>query len=238
MSIKMIDTAICEHVMSQLVPGEHAVFLTGPEHKPHSFKVIELKDFSVIVESVLAKNAENGITFTQKLEISIAKSELYQKEVNAMHMQIPQEQPKPPRPRGRPPKNDTAAKPETMPTTQEAQPWQTATQPHPLMEGVRVMTEEQPASTVEFEGEWIEKALEEACNNFKADLLEIVKAVYVELPTPEQPAAPVTYTCFVCMFCNVKENRCDKFNLVPPMFVMADAKNQCPDYINSDEIPF
>lgn len=111
-----------------------------------------------------------------------------------------------------------------------AQSWQDATKAHPTMEGVRVLNE------VEFEDNWIDKAVQEAGQNFMVEIASIIKTIYKEQPIVE-PSEPKIRTCFDCVMVNVRENKCDKYGMTPPMSVISNAI-LCEGFLSKDEIPF
>ena len=94
--------------------------------------------------------------------------------------------------------------------------------------------------------DWIGEAVAEAVKGFTEELQTIVNGAYEagKNSEPENVNAnrDIPFTCADCVFVNVKDNKCDKFNMMPPLFVIFDAANQCGDFLNvhttEDEIPF
>jgi hypothetical protein len=243
MVIVMINAEIAEFVLSQIGPGEIIEAYTGPEKKLNRFEFISATEYAVIVVSP-------GTKPVVPLELSVNKLKLYQDEM--MRIAPPPEVEKPAaKPRGRPKGSENKPQP-----VEQQKNWQTETVLHPEIEGVRVMADTlndkiKNATAMEFEDDFVTKAITEACDNFKADMIEIVTKVYVD-NTPDasdsKPLGAVTLqTCLHCanMFDQVvtsltpdMQTICKKFNIVPPLFVMVDAKGQCPDFVESDVIPF
>jgi hypothetical protein len=265
----MIDPEVARFALSQMMPGEQANFVTGPEKRTFSFEVVTLKDFSVVV-----KTAIGGL-----LELPISKAETYIKEHEKMNdtsrmtlpaqsattappgrarrrtkaeieaaneaarvakqnghavQQQPAFQPQPSFDSWKPP-NSTVAAPNSVLSADSGQSWQTGTNPHATLEGVRVEAEKN--TQPEAEDNWIEKAVREAGESFLAEITGIITTIYQEKPI-EEPAAPRVKTCFDCIMINVNENKCDKYLITPPLSVIKTAQTVCEGFYPNDEIPY
>lgn len=245
MGIDMIDIPLADKVRDSISPGDEVEFITGPDKKLFLFKVLEIKPYSFIVTSSHLGGA------VQKLELPISKTVHYITEIEAMRMKAPPEgaatpaTSAPAKPRGRPPANPPAT---TLPAPVG---WQGPT----LAAGVNAaLAAQQPEAEPDYnDPQWIETALNDACLDFADQIKTIMQGIIAVaqnataeaeaiLETSPENTAP--FTCFDCMFCNIGENKCDKFNMTPPMHVIADAATKCPDFWRNmpggmdDEIPF
>jgi hypothetical protein len=241
MVIVMINADVAEFVLGQIGPGEIIEAYTGPgpDKVLNRFEFISATDYAVIV-------ASPGVKPVVPLELSVNKLKLYQDEM--MRIAPPEtENLATSKPRGRPKATEVKTQPQKERQTAE-------TIVHPEMEGVRVMADtiQVNIDKISFEDDFVTKAVTEACDNFKADLIEIMTKVYLDnapdaVPGPQTAGEVRPYTCLHCanMFDQVtdqltpdKTPLCRKFNIIPPLFVMVDAKGKCPDFVESDLIPF
>lgn len=254
MPITMIDNEIAEWVTQQLIAGERFNFITGPDNRTFNFEIVEIKPYSVIVKGA----------FGLRIELSIAKCELYitaleekqtMQATTTTRMQLPADA-KPKATRGRPSKGSpekatqtAAALPPQNPFAQagpEATPSNNGgfgfTVPASTYQPQQIPQQPQqmPIAQAEGDKDWIDKAISEAVSGFQAELTVICKSIYnsVEVSDKEEPEEK-QHTCLQCVFINIAENKCDKFQITPPLFVIAEAKKQCTAYLEDDEqIPF
>ena len=217
----MINPEIAAWTRSQLIPEEFANFHSGPEGRIHTFKVKEVKDYSIIVESKLVGS------FTQLLELAINKSELYRKEYDAVNTTRLPAPPELGKSRGRPPGSTNKAKEQPMPTNE-----------------TNISVDTSKIS-------WIPEAMEEAARDFTGKLQSIldraiteslqVEAANTNAGSPE--GLTLDNTCVGCTNADKgpdgtqQPNGCKLYGTVP-IFVVVDAVNQCQSYNWNEGIPF
>lgn len=248
---EMIDPNIAEKVKASIEVGQLHTFISGPDQKKFKFEVLEIKDYSFIIG---CKTVDNRV---QKLELSMLKLLSYRKEVEEMtKMQLPdgavQKRP------GRPPK--TAREPETYVPAAEmvenaVQPEQkysdVPTEDFPVkqakahsftFDNSEPLVQNEPGEDIEEDLNIVLDAGEEASDDFKETLKELLTGAFIagqkRVSKTQSASVSKAFTCFECLNCNVKENKCDLFNIAPPMQVIANAAVMCPDFVSTDEIPY
>ena len=83
--------------------------------------------------------------------------------------------------------------------------------------------------------EWARASIAEICETFGDDLLHILETVGERRPVVS-PTLIGRKTCLDCEHAIISTGMCGKFGAVPPMKVIANAKEMCPDF-SEEEIP-
>ena len=76
----------------------------------------------------------------------------------------------------------------------------------------------------------ISDMLRECVDNFASEFLAIIK----QFEPPKSEPEPIPMTCMNCENVDPDTWQCGKFKCFPPINVVADAKNMCPDFVESD----
>lgn len=84
---------------------------------------------------------------------------------------------------------------------------------------------------------WARDSLEDALNELRDRTLIIIDRLESEQTEQVEPSHPKS--CWLCIHVNQEQGKCDKFDCVPPMHVIAQAEKLCPDFLDgSSEAPF
>lgn len=84
---------------------------------------------------------------------------------------------------------------------------------------------------------WARDSLEDALNELRDRTLIIIDRLESEQTEKVEPSH--LKSCWLCIHVDQDKGRCEKFNCVPPMHVIAQAEKLCPDFLDgSSEAPF
>jgi len=237
--IAMLDIAASQKAMAQIEIGQPVdIFL---ENVKHSYPVLLKTLYSVTVQ-----------TPTNRLTVPVEMTAPYRKE---MKMRLSQEQiaigqkPGPGRPKGSRAKAGPQA-PVANPAQPDPQPPATRAMPPgwPPQPPHQAQQPAQPAASPAQEGgadplAWATDQIDTLFTQARADVLTMIEAIIADFgeaadaQVDESEPPPVKKTCADCEHGNLATGMCDKFQMVPPMFVMINAKEKCIEF-QPCEAPF
>jgi hypothetical protein len=234
-NVTLIDPQAAAAAMARINVGDKVGLIAGHAGKSFYWTVLAKTDYGLTVQGP-----------TNKLMLPIQNTLIYQEELDNMARSA---LPGTGRARGRPPINAQSAAPveqpglppaamtlpqfNTPPATPTAAP-ALASDGHPTQgaSAPRNVTLQEAAGTED----WPEKALESAIDRFSEEIKIIIEGLASNAVSDKKPeAAP---TCWNCVYVDQINVKCGKFNIVPPMNVICNPAQHCPDFIKDDEIPF
>lgn len=83
---------------------------------------------------------------------------------------------------------------------------------------------------VQGDPDWINKAIEDMTGTLFDTLRNLVESVIADATEDATPEA--VKTCFHCVHIDIEGNRCAKFNVLPPLSVIAAPEGKCTEFVD------